>query len=82
MITINMDKARDIHRAKMRDARKPLFAALDVAYQRATETGADTSDIVAKKQALRDVTVDPALEAAINTDELKVIWPDCLGEYP
>jgi hypothetical protein len=78
MITVNMTKARDIHRAKMRAAREPLFAALDVAYQRATETGADTSVIVAKKQALRDVTNDPAIEAAQTTDQLKAVWPDVL----
>ena len=79
MITINMAKARDIHRAKMRDARGPLFASLDVAYQRATETGADTSSIVAKKQALRDVTSDPAIEAAQTTEELKAVWPSILN---
>lgn len=79
MITINMAKARDIHRAKMRDARGPLFASLDVAYQRATETGSDTSAIVAKKQALRDVTSDPAIEAAQTTVELKAVWPSILN---
>ena len=79
MITVNMAKARDIHRAKMRDAREPLFAALDVAYQRATETGADTSEIVAKKQALRDVTADPEIDAAQTTEELKAVWPEALG---
>jgi hypothetical protein len=79
MITINMAKARDIHRAKMRDARGPLFASLDVAYQRATENGADTSAIVAKKQALRDVTSDPAIEAAQTTEELKAVWPSILN---
>jgi hypothetical protein len=73
-----MEKAREIHRAKMRDAREPFFAALDIAYQRATETGADTSAIVAKKQDLREVTSDPAIEAAQTTDELKAIWPDIL----
>jgi hypothetical protein len=78
MITVNMAKARDIHRQKMRNAREPLFAALDVAYQRATETGADTSEIIAKKQALRDVTGDPAIEAAQTTDELKAVWPEVL----
>jgi hypothetical protein len=78
MITVNMEKARDIHRAKMREAREPLFAALDISYQRATETGADTSVIVAKKQALRDVTADPAIESAQTTEELKSVWPEIL----
>jgi hypothetical protein len=78
MITINMAKARDIHRAKMRDARSPLLSDLDIAYQRATEAGADTSAIVAKKQALRDVTADPAIEAAQTVEELKAVWPEIL----
>jgi len=79
MITINMAKARDIHRAKMRDAREPLFAALDVAYQRALESSASTAEIVAKKQALRDVTSDPAIDAAQTTEQLKAVWPSILN---
>ena len=78
MITVNMAKARDIHRAKMREARAPILAALDVQFQRALETNADTTSIVAKKQALRDVTVDPAIDAAQTTEELKAVWPEVL----
>ena len=78
MITVNMEKARNIHRDRMREARAPLFNALDVAFQRAMETGADTAEIVAKKQALRDVTADPAIDAAQTTDELKAVWPEIL----
>ena len=78
MITVNMAKARDIQRAKMREARAPILAALDVQFQRALETNADTTSIVAKKQALRDVTVYPAIDAAQTTDELKAVWPDVL----
>ncbi len=47
MINVNMDKARDIHRDKVRQARTPKLAAKDVEFQRALETGADTSAIVA-----------------------------------
>ena len=79
MITINMAKARDIQRAKMREAREPLFKSLDVAYMVAIERGFDTAEIVAKKQALRDVTADPALEAAQNVEELKAVWPSVLN---
>ena len=79
MITINMAKARDIHRAKMCEARAPILAALDVQFQRALESNADTSAIVAKKQALRDVTSDPAIEAAQTTDQLKAVWPSVLN---
>lgn len=79
MITVNMAKARDIHRDKMRAARDPLFKDLDVAYMVAIERGQDTAEIVAKKQALRDVTKDPAIEAAQTTDELKAVWPAVLN---
>lgn len=79
MITVNMAKARDIHRQKMRDAREPLFSALDVAYQRALESSASTAEIVAKKQALRDVTSDPAIDAAQTTEQLKAVWPSILN---
>ncbi len=59
-IQVNIDKAKDITKDKLREERKPLLESLDVQFQRALETGADTSDIVAKKQALRDLpaTVD------------------------
>jgi hypothetical protein len=59
-IQVNINKAKEITKEKLRAERKPLLEAQDVAFQRALETGADTSDIVAKKQALRDApaTVD------------------------
>jgi hypothetical protein len=82
MITVNMDKAREIQRNKMREAREPLFRNLDVAYMVAIERGMDTAEIVAKKQELRDVTKDPAIDAAKNTDELKAVWPEILGAKP
>lgn len=79
-ITIDMAKARDIHRDRMRQARTPKLAALDVAFQRAHEMSNDTAAIVAQKQALRDVTADPAIEAAQTPDELKMVWPEILVE--
>ena len=59
-IQVNINKAKEITKDKLREERKPLLESLDVQFQRALETGADTSDIVAKKQALRDApaTVD------------------------
>ena len=56
MITINIDKAKDITKDRLRTERAPLLAEQDVAFQRALESNADTSDIVAEKQRLRDVT--------------------------
>ena len=71
MITINMDKAKAITKARLRVEREPLLAAQDVAFQRALESSADTSAIVAEKQRLRDIT--KLADAATNTDELKSI---------
>ena len=48
---INMAKAREIHKAKIREARTPKLSELDVEFQKAQETSADVTDIVAKKQA-------------------------------
>ena len=78
-ITIDMTKARNIHRDRMRAARASKLAALDVAFQRALETGGDTVSIVAQKQALRDVTANPEIEAAQTPDDLKKVWPDLLN---
>jgi len=73
MITINMDKAKEITKARLRAERAPLLAAQDVAFQRALEASADTSAIVAEKQRLRDIT--KLADAAATPDELKAITP-------
>jgi hypothetical protein len=83
MININMTKARDLHRDKVRQARNPLLATKDVEFQRALETGADTAAIVAAKQALRDAPASAAIEAATTPDELKASWDaELLGDSP
>lgn len=75
VISVDMAKARDIWRDKIRLARIPEFARLDAEFMRALETGADTSSIVAQKQALRDATADPAIEAAQTPEQLKLVQP-------
>ena len=80
---IDMAKAREIHKNKIRIARKPLLEALDVEFQKAQETSASTTDIVAKKQALRDAPADSGIAAASDTDALKAQWKtDILGTSP
>jgi hypothetical protein len=71
MITINLDKAKEITKERLREEREPLLAAQDVAFQRALETGADTSLIVAEKQRLRDIT--NLVDSATMLDELKAL---------
>lgn len=79
-LCVNMEKAREIHRNRMREARAPKLQVLDVAYVRALEGGdaAGAQTIAAQKQTLRDVTVDPSIEAASTPEELKAVWPQCL----
>jgi hypothetical protein len=55
MITVNFDKAKTVTADRLRQERMPKLQNLDVQYQRALETGADTTDIVAQKQLLRDL---------------------------
>lgn len=81
-VDIDLDAAREIHKDTIRAARQPLLEELDVQFQRALETGAKTDDIVAKKQALRDITKDPELLTADNPEAIKAFWPDILGEKP
>ena len=56
MITVNIDKARDITKNRLRAERAPLLEAQDIAYMRAIESNQDASAIVAEKQRLRDIT--------------------------
>jgi len=71
MITINLDKAKAITKDRLRAERTPLLEAQDVAFQRALESGADTTAIVAEKQRLRDVT--QLADQATTLDELKTL---------
>jgi hypothetical protein len=71
MIAINLDKAKDITKDRLRTERAPLLAEQDVAFQRALESGADTSAIVAEKQRLRDVT--NLVDNVTTLEELKSI---------
>ena len=80
---IDMAKAREIHKTNIREARTPKLAALDIEFQKALETSASTTDIVAKKQALRDAPADSGISAASDADSLKAQWKtDILGTSP
>jgi len=70
-IIIDINKAKDITKDRLRAERKPLLEAQDVAFQRALESGADTSAIVAEKQRLRDITT--LVDTANTVEELKAL---------
>ena len=71
VVTVNIDKAKDITKRRLRAERMPLLAAQDVAFQRALESGADTLAIVAEKQRLRDIT--SLVDTCATTDELRAL---------
>ena len=80
---IDMAKAKEIHKTNIRVARAPKLAELDIEFQKALETSASTTDIVAKKQALRDAPAASAISSATTTDELKAQWDTTiLGASP
>ena len=82
-IETDMAKAREIHKTNIRNARIPKLAELDIEFQKALETGASTTDIVTKKQALRDAPADSAINSATSEAELKSQWnTSILGDSP
>jgi len=80
---IDMAKAKEIHKTNIRTARTPKLAELDIEFQKAQETSADTAAIVTKKQALRDAPAASSIGSATTTDELKAQWDTAtLGTSP
>ena len=70
-VTVSIAKATELTKTRLRAERTPLLTSLDVQYQRALESGADTTAIVAEKQRLRDIT-----KISVTTlDELKALKP-------
>jgi len=65
-VSVNLTKAKALTKTRLRAEREPLFVAQDVLFQRAQETNADTSAIVAEKIRLRNITLlaDPCTTTA------------------
>ena len=83
IIKTDMTKAKELHKANIRVARTPKLVELDVEFQKAQETSAYTSAIVAKKKALRDAPSDSTIDAAKTETELKATWnTTILGTSP
>ena len=64
-VSVNLDKAKELTKARLRNERTPLLAAQDVAFQRALEASSDTAAIVAEKTRLRDITNLADLETTL-----------------
>lgn len=77
---VDMARAREIHRDRLRKMRKPMLNDLDVEYMKALEASDNSKlqEITKKKQALRDVTTDKLIEDAKTPDELEAAIPAAL----
>lgn len=70
MILINNDKAIELTKEKIRIWRNAEFAKNDIAIQNALVDGTDTTDLVARRDYLRDL---PASCDGKTLDELKAL---------
>jgi hypothetical protein len=77
MITIDITKAKEVWKNKIRIARKPVLEKLDVDFIKAQEQGNDTTQIVADKNTLRDLPSQ--VDTATTVDEIKAVWNDLLN---
>jgi hypothetical protein len=73
MITIDITKAKDIAKDKLRAERAPVLASLDVSYMRAVESNNTElqTAITEQKQTLRDITAHETITNASDADSLK-----------
>ena len=81
----DMTEAKKIFQDKIREVRKPLLEAEDVAYMKALEASdASAKDAsVAKKKKLRDAPAASAISSADTIDKLKAAWDtSTLGDSP
>jgi len=84
-ITEDLTAAKVIFKDKIREVRKPLLAAQDVAYMKALEADSSDDQTTAKnaKTALRDAPAASAITNAANIGALKSAWDtDVLGDSP
>ena len=78
MITIDISKAKDVWKDKIREARTAALEKLDVDFIKAQEAETSTTAIVADKQTLRDLPEQ--VDTATTTDEIKAVWNIKLGD--
>ena len=81
----DMTEAKKLFQEKIREVRKPLLEAEDVAYMKALEANdASKKDAsVAKKKKLRDAPAASAISSADTIAKLKAAWDtSTLGDSP
>ena len=69
IVTINLNKAKELTKTRLRAERTELLQAQDVLFQRNLEANLDNSAVIAEKQRLRDVI--KLVDEATTLDGLK-----------
>jgi hypothetical protein len=85
VISEDLAAAKVIFKDKVREVRKPLLEAQDVAYMKALEAGDSSAQTASanKKTALRDAPAASAITNASDITELKAAWDtSLLGTSP
>ena len=85
VISEDLATAKTMFKDKIRDVRKPLLEAQDVAYMKALESGSSSAKTTAKneKTKLRDAPDASAITNAKTIAELKAAWDtSLLGASP
>lgn len=75
VININIEKAKDVWRNKIRSARIKALEALDKEFMISLERGESIVEITTKKQALRDAPALASISEATTAEELITIQP-------
>jgi phosphotransferase system IIA component len=78
MIIIDINKAKEVWKDKIRQARTSALAKLDIDFIKAQEQSLDTTSIVADKQTLRDLPSQ--VDTANSIEEIKAVWNNMLGD--
>jgi phosphotransferase system IIA component len=76
MIIIDINKAKEVWKDKIRQARTSALAKLDIDFIKAQEQSLDTTSIVADKQTLRDLPSQ--VDTANSIEEIKAVWNSLL----
>lgn len=74
-IIVDMDKAKELTRARLRQERAPILTSLDIEAVKALELKDEVklAEVTAEKQRLRDITALSEIDDAKTPEELKVI---------
>ena len=80
MLKVNIEKAKELHRNHIREARHKHLQALDVEFMKALEENdtAKIEEVKTKKNFWRNLTQCDEICNATCLADLKAHWPDCL----